>query len=52
LEETRRRAQEQLASFHPGIKRAVNPHAYPVGLEKGLFDLRQQMILDARRTDQ
>jgi nicotinate phosphoribosyltransferase len=44
----RHRAQDQLASFHPGIKRAVNPHQYPVGLEKGLFELRRQMILDAR----
>lgn len=26
LEETRRRVQEQLAAFHPGVKRLVNPH--------------------------
>ena len=30
------------------MKRSVNPHAYPVGLEKGLFELRQGMILQER----
>ncbi|MCL2645747.1 MAG: nicotinate phosphoribosyltransferase [Phycisphaerales bacterium] len=48
LETTRKRLQDQLAAFHPGIKRVVNPHEYPVGLEKNLYDLRHKMILQAR----
>jgi nicotinate phosphoribosyltransferase len=44
----RERTQTQLSGFHPGIKRAVNPHQYPVGLERGLFELRHRMILEAR----
>jgi nicotinate phosphoribosyltransferase len=44
----RKRAQEQLAGFHAGVKRGVHPHQYPVGLEKGLYDLRQRMILEER----
>jgi nicotinate phosphoribosyltransferase len=44
----RQRTQEQLAAFHPGIKRPMNPHQYPVGLEKGLYQLRQQMVLEER----
>ncbi|HEX7185348.1 MAG TPA: nicotinate phosphoribosyltransferase [Thermoanaerobaculia bacterium] len=48
LSEVRRRAQEQLAGFHPGVKRFVNPHQYPVGLELGLFDLKTRLILEAR----
>jgi nicotinate phosphoribosyltransferase len=48
LAETRRRTAEQLAGFYPGILRAVNPHQYVVGLEKGLFELRQRMILEGR----
>lgn len=48
LEEVRRRGQEQLRGFHPGIKRFVNPHQYPVGLELGLFDLKTRLILEAR----
>jgi nicotinate phosphoribosyltransferase len=48
LAESRRRAAEQLAGFHAGIKRFVNPHAYPAGLERNLHDLKTQLILNAR----
>ena len=48
LEKIRRRTQEQLAQFHAGVKRFVNPHKYPVGLEKKLFDLKTDLILKAR----
>jgi nicotinate phosphoribosyltransferase len=48
LDESRRRAREQLARFHPGIKRFVNPHTYPVGLELGLHERKTQLILEAR----
>ncbi|QKZ14718.1 nicotinate phosphoribosyltransferase [Spirosoma sp. KUDC1026] len=45
---TRARVQAQLASLHPGIKRFVNPHIYPVGLEKDLHDLKTELILKLR----
>jgi len=48
LAESRRRTQEELARLHAGVKRFVNPHQYPVGLEKGLFDLRTRLIMEAR----
>lgn len=48
LDEVRRHFREQLAGFHGGIKPFVNPHQYPVGLEKGLHDLRLELILKAR----
>jgi nicotinate phosphoribosyltransferase len=48
LEEVRRRTQSQLASLHPTIKRLVNPHEYPAGLERSLHDLRTRLILEAR----
>ena len=41
-------AKEQLAQFHPGIKRFTNPHQYPVGLEQQLFERKTQLILRAR----
>jgi nicotinate phosphoribosyltransferase len=44
----RQRTSQQLAAFHGGIKRFVNPHQYPVGLELGLNDLKQKLILEAR----
>ena len=48
LGEIRQRAQSQLAMFHSGVKRFVNPHQYPVGLELGLHDLKTELILHAR----
>jgi len=48
LAEVRQRVVAQLAMFHPGIKRLVNPHQYPAGLEAGLHELKTRAILDAR----
>jgi nicotinate phosphoribosyltransferase len=44
----RRRTQEQLAGFHAGIKRFLNPHQYPVGLEYRLHELKTNLVLAAR----
>jgi nicotinate phosphoribosyltransferase len=44
----RTRVQAQLASLHPGVKRFVNPHSYPVGLERRLYDLKTALILKLR----
>jgi len=43
------RARTELASLHPGIRRFLNPHTYPVGLERGLHEARARAILEARR---
>jgi nicotinate phosphoribosyltransferase len=48
LAECRRRTLSQLEGFHAGVKRFVNPHQFPVGLERGLFDLRTRLVLEAR----
>ena len=48
LDAVRARTLDQLGHFHSGIKRLINPHQYPVGLELGLFDLKTQLILEAR----
>lgn len=42
------RTAEQLAGLHPSIKRFINPHRYPAGLESRLFDLRQKLIAEAK----
>jgi len=44
----RARVQAQLAALHPGVKRLVNPHTYPVGLERHLHDLKTALILERR----
>jgi nicotinate phosphoribosyltransferase len=48
LESIRSRVQSQLHMFHGGVKRFVNPHEYPVGLELGLHKLKTRLILQAR----
>src|SRR5688572_9365819 len=48
LEAIRARAQEQLGMLHPGIKRFVNPHAYPAGLELSLHNFKTELILRAK----
>ena len=40
--------QEELGTLHSSIKRFANPHQYPVGLEKGLFELKNKLVLKYR----
>jgi nicotinate phosphoribosyltransferase len=44
----RSRAAEQVAGLHPSIRRFLNPHEYPVGIDLGLHEFRQQLIHSAR----
>jgi nicotinate phosphoribosyltransferase len=44
----RKRAVDQLAKLHPGIRRFINPHEFPVGIDIGLHELRDRMIREAR----
>jgi nicotinate phosphoribosyltransferase len=48
LDEARRRAREQLERLHPGIKRFVHPHQYPVGLSRELQELKTRLVLEQR----
>ena len=48
LAAARDRARHELAGFHAGIKRLVNPHRYPVGLERGLHERKTALVLAAR----
>ena len=52
LEEIRSRAQAQLETFHPGIRRFENPHEYPAGLELGLHSRKTRLIAEARNRQQ
>lgn len=42
--------ESQLQRFHPTIRRLLNPHEYPVGLEQNLHRLRTELIMKARGT--
>jgi nicotinate phosphoribosyltransferase len=49
LDDIRSRAQAQIRSLHPAIRRLLNPHIYPVGLEMRLHERRNALVLERRR---
>jgi nicotinate phosphoribosyltransferase len=48
LEVARARAARQLADMHPSVRRLLNPHEHPVGIDVGLHERRDQMIREVR----
>lgn len=48
LDTIRQRVQSELARLHPTIRRFLNPHEYPVGLDVGLFERREKLIAQLR----
>ncbi len=48
LAESRAHAQQGVQRLDPSIRRFHNPHEYPVGLEAGLHQFRQELILKHR----
>jgi nicotinate phosphoribosyltransferase len=49
VEAARERCRQQLEHLHPGIKRLMNPHQYPAGIERRLHELRTSLITRTRR---
>jgi nicotinate phosphoribosyltransferase len=49
IHEIKEKVKNQLSLFHKGIKRFVNPHSYPVGLEKTLSDDKYDLIMKLRK---
>jgi len=48
IHQSRARTRQQLELFHSGVKRPINPHRYPVGLEQQLHDRKTALVLQAR----
>jgi nicotinate phosphoribosyltransferase len=48
LEESRELARQEVTSLDPSIRRYLNPHVYPVGLEQSLHEFRTQLMLKKR----
>jgi nicotinate phosphoribosyltransferase len=44
IHDLRERTTAQLSKFYAGIKRLLNPHIYPVGLELNLYELKSSLI--------
>ncbi len=51
LQKVQATARTELTGFYAGIKRLLNPHLYPVGLEPALSELRIRLSADARRSE-
>lgn len=51
LDDVRARARSQVGSLHLGIRRLLNPHTYPVGLEHRLHDRRTAQVLERSGAD-
>jgi nicotinate phosphoribosyltransferase len=51
IDEIRSLAQTELDHFYKGVKRLLNPHVYPVGLELGLHEAKSRLIQEARKTN-
>lgn len=48
LDESRARRDADLSRFHESVRRFMNPHEYPVGLEPSLHELKTELMRDAR----
>jgi nicotinate phosphoribosyltransferase len=44
-------AQSEMGRFYSGVKRLLNPHVYPVGLELGLYEFKSQLVHEARKKE-
>jgi len=48
IHEIRANVVAELARFYSGVKRLLNPHVYPAGLELGLHEAKARLIQEAR----
>ncbi|RNI30617.1 nicotinate phosphoribosyltransferase [Rufibacter latericius] len=46
------RTKQQLSSLHETYRRFLNPHIYKVGLERQLHDMKMELIIELRKTEQ
>jgi nicotinate phosphoribosyltransferase len=51
IHQTRNLTQGELGRFYSGVKRLLNPHIFPVGLEVGLFDNKSRLMEEARKKE-
>lgn len=49
LQNIRSNTMKELEGFYSGVKRFLNPHQYPVGLEKALYDKKIDLIQKIRK---
>jgi len=48
IHQIRQKTLDSIQKLPDGVKRLVNPHSYPVGLEERLYKLKTDLILKLR----
>ncbi len=48
LQDIRAKAKSEIGQLHESIRRYMNPHSYPAGLEEGLLQFKTALILKLR----
>jgi nicotinate phosphoribosyltransferase len=48
LGEIREKVQDELARFHSGVKRFINPHQYVVGFDEAFYEMKIDLIKKVR----
>jgi nicotinate phosphoribosyltransferase len=48
LTESQSRTRSQLEQLSPSVKRLINPHAYPAGIERSLAEEKSRLAASAR----
>ena len=48
LDEAKRLCRESLMHLDPAVRRFLNPQIYPVGVERGLAELRARLAREER----
>jgi nicotinate phosphoribosyltransferase len=51
IHQLRSLAQNELGHFYSGVKRLLNPHIYPVGLELGLYETKIRLMQETRQRE-
>jgi nicotinate phosphoribosyltransferase len=49
IHDIRKFVMDELGRFYAGVKRLLNPHIYPVGLDEGLHNVKAKLIQEARQ---
>jgi nicotinate phosphoribosyltransferase len=52
IEDMRQQREADLGRLDPGVRRLINPHIYHVSLTSRLWDLKQDLIEQAKRQSQ
>jgi len=50
IERIQKECKDEMGRFHNGVKRFVNPHRFPVGLDRNLYEAKTTLILKLRNS--